>query len=797
MSYATQLAAGVRTAQDLVTVRVPQCSNHYASGIITNEILWTTAFGDAAWTKTGGITVTSDSVTSPTGLTGATGGGDTIAFAAVGDYIESSSSATNAQSNSFNASLWVYAAAAGTITLRIVNTIAALETITAQRAVTTGWTRISVSGTFTAAANGKARLRLYRDAGDLASVFAWGAQLTLGVNLYDHALNTVAAIQQPSTCQAADAGNGSRCYYTFDTCQDVAHYNPGVAGWNPDAGLKLFTFCRKDAPLALAGADVMPLVESAVAAAQKIDQEHAVTQSERVHFKFCDHTATWNWNQDKVNQGALTNTATPTGTFWRRFLRLHRNYANPAASVTHKVGFVESGAVETDYQQRGKYLIRNLSMSSGGMLDMECTDRLKLLKLKAPAKISETNLLNGALGSGTTSATFDDGTEITTPGTGYNVCLELEPGTASNEFVNVTAKSGNVCTIQRGRWGTAAVAHADNVPFREVLQFGTENPVPASPPMGIPGKELTKQLLYRAGLATSEVDSTTIDDEWDTWLPGSISGTTESGILFQRCGETVGVANGAIADQSDLESFLKQIREVCMLDLWVNESQMVTGKLFHPARPTEVLETLTETNDVLVGSVQVDDNEESRISRVIIAYDLRADKNGSSLSDYTKFLVRVDADVENAGNYGEARTKTILSPWIKATDSSTASTLAAHILHRFTAPVREIEFSLELRRDGIKCGDYAYLTVQQIVTASGATDSQRMMQMVKKTRVEKRGRLDYVAVDTNLSGRFAFIAPDANEDDYDLATPDERRYAYIAEADGTIPTAGDAGYAIW
>jgi len=794
MSYATQLAAADRTPQQLVVVRVPQCSNHYASGIITNEILYTAALDNAAWTKSGGCTVTPDTVANPAVTT--TIDADAVAFAAAADYIESSSSATNAQSTTFNASVWVRAAAAGTITIRITNTVAAVQVYSSVVSVGTTWQRVSVTGTFTAAANGKARMQLYRTAGDLAAVYAWGAQLTVGADLYDHALNSIIAVQRPSICQAVDAGDGSRCYYTFGTCQDVAHYYASPAGWMPDGGLKKMTFCRKSAPLAIAGENVYPLLESAQYAAQKIDVEKAVTQSERVHLKFSDTTQGWNWNQDKAGDGAKTNTTAPSGTFWRRFLRLHRNYANPLASATMLTGFVESGATEASYEQRGKYMIKNLSLSNGDMMDMECTDRLKLLKLKAPAKISETNLINGAINSAVTTLVVDDGSQVTVPGTGYNVCLELSH-TGTNEFVNVTAISGNTLTIQRGRWGTAAASHADNAVFREVLQYGTENPTPASAPLGKSPIDIAIEMLYRAGLAAAEIDSATLTDERDTWMVGSVSGTTETGVLFERCGENVGYGNGAVLEQAEMEAFLKQIREVCMLDLWVNESQVVTGRLFAPARPAVTLEDLTETSDILAGSLMVDDNEESRYSRVIIAYDLQSGKKGDALGDYGRFLVRVDADAEATGSYGEARTKIILSPWIKGSDSSTASKLAAHILMRFREPVREIEFSLELRRDAVKCGDFAHLTTQKIVTPSGATDSQRVMQIVRKVREEIRGRLNYTSVDTGLSVRYGFIAP-AGYPDYDGATAAQRRYAFIGTATtNRVGTAADPGYFIW
>ncbi len=811
MSYATQRDAGVRTPQQLVVVGVPQCANFYASrsaGGLQGEqgLKWTEDFSNVLWIKTN-ATITTNTAEAPDGETTA----DTIDFTAatgsvemIGDY-----SLTGATGDGYTGSVWIKATGAGTVTLMIRKS-AGVEETTSIVNVTTSWVRLSMAA-LSASNGGNYRFLITRAVGDLAQVIVWGANMsrigadyppTAAGHVFPYVKRETETVQtesvKSSPCSVTDAGVGARCYYTFASCQDVENYNDGNSYEATAAlrGIKEFRFCRKDSPLAVAGAEVMPLLESAAFTPQKIDTEKAVTQSERIKFKFSDHTATWNWNQDKVNEGAKTNTGTPSGTFWTRFMRLHRNYANPKGYAKLYAGFVESGGTEADYEARGKYIIKNLALSSGFTMTMECADRLKLLKAKAPPKISETNLINGAITSGATSMVVDDATEITDPGDGYNVCLQLTYS-GTDEFVNVTAKSGNTLTIQRGRWGTAAAAHADNAVFREVLQFGTENPTPASPPMGKKVVDIVKELAFRAGFTADEVDEVTLDFEGDTWLTGEISGTTETGILFKRCGDTVGSGNGAIIDQHEIEYFIRQIRESSLLDLWTNQEQMLTGSVFAPALPTETLNDLTETDDILVGSVNVDDREDTRVSRVIIGYDLQAGKNGDRLSDYGKFVARVDGDAENPNSYGEARTKVVLSPWIKTTDSSTASTLAAHILARFKAPVREVEFDLELRHDDTECGEYVTLTTSRIVQPDGTTDPQRVMQIVKKSRDETRGRLGYVAVDTSLGQRYAFIAPDANADEYDNATPDERRHAYIASDDGTIPTAGDPGYAIW
>jgi hypothetical protein len=621
--------------------------------------------------------------------------------------------------------------------------------------------------------------------------------------------NNYASAVAPSTCAAADAGLGKRCWYSRPTCQDPTHFRTDTSG------IKVFRFCLKNAPLPNVALDIWPMIKSVTVTPQAIDPERAVTVNERVKIEFYDDAAIWVWNQDKVSAGALANTGTPSGSFWRRFMAIYRNYANPLCYAKVYVGFVASGFTFADYQLRNNYLIDDLTINADGSVTMECVDRLKMTKPRttnqgavAPNKISATNLLVGAINNSVTSMVVTDQTEIQTPGDGsiaaygacgYTVTLEIDYDNASSEFVNVNQNQAGIVNILRGRWGSPASAHADKAKFREVLMMGTENSTPASAPFGKNPIVCIVELLKRAGIAGTDIDTTTLFSERDTWLRGTVVGNVETGIVFKRCGAPVDSANGGIAKQTDVEALLKQIREVCMLDLWVGEDQKVTGRVFAPARPDVVLAQLTDTVNIVKGSIEVDDNEQSRVTRALIGYDQAAGTDGSSLADYQQIIEVVDGNAEASNFYGAPRTKVFLNQWIRNGDTATPGKLLNHYLGRFHQPSRRVSFSVELKDEAIKVGDFVQLTTARIQKPDGTPDGPRVMAVLKKQRKDD-GTIALETQDTGLIVRTAFFTP-SGYPSYDSATVNQRRYGFfgtkIANGKAIVGAAGDDAYYFW
>ncbi|KKM13885.1 hypothetical protein LCGC14_1711720, partial [marine sediment metagenome] len=246
-----------------------------------------------------------------------------------------------------------------------------------------------------------------------------------------------------SNCQAADLGDGNRCFYTFPTCQDRPNFKVDQPNGDLQQHLKLYQFVNQQGPLPFPGTGMRPYLQELRYAPQKIDQKKSVTRSERIEFVMADDQGPGIWNADKASQLAPVNTQTGVGSFWRRWLAIYKNYANPDARIRLARGFVATGMTEALYAQRFKGHPTNLTIGRGGMVTLEAADLLKNLNdIKVPAKISDTNTLDENITSGTLTFDVVDANEFTAPGTGYFVNLKI-----GTEVMNLTARDTTLNTV--------------------------------------------------------------------------------------------------------------------------------------------------------------------------------------------------------------------------------------------------------------------------------------------------------------------------------------------------------------
>lgn len=803
MTYAIQRDALVRTRQDLIVVGVRECQNHYA-GLVQQLLTRTEEMEHAAWTRVSIVSVTADNAVAPDGTMTA----DTVVFDANGDAIYQTVVGTPVTSKSFTGSVWMRVTSGTAIlTIGVLNVSYTQGDHTTCN-LTTTWQRFWVQFLFSGVPVDDVLFEISRSLTDTAtSVQIWGANLHRNPSDKDmivafpyvkrvaEVVSTVSV--NASRCSAADAGVGSRCFYSRPTCQDVDGFNAGHT-WETTArgkGIREFRFCRQDAPLPYHGDNILPYLVGYPLAAQEIDPERSVTLNERATFEFEDDTVSGLWNPVQSAEGGLVNTATGAGTFWRRFAAIYHNWSNPDCYLIRKSGFVETGGTETDYQQRGKYLIQSV-LSQDRRIRLVCVDRLKLTRKTIPALIDDTNLVRTGLTAGTLSAVVTNAQDITTPGAGYTVTLELEPDTAQAEMVNVSAIDidTNTLTWTRGRWGTAAVAHNADVSFREVYQFGTERTAPALAVLGKNPIDIVLELYAYAGLTAAEIDTAGLTNERDTWLLSTVNTATgaEYGPLLRR----------VLRDQVEVEELLREIREIALLSLWVNESQVVTGRLYAPALPGVTVTEITDASNIIAGSIAVDDDNETRISRVLCAYDLMAGDTPDTPLNFRRVVVVIDIDAEEREFYGEPKVKAILTEWLQDAsadtgiwaEDATARYFTDHILARNRHGVRRVRCQLEIKDDDIRLGDFIKVTTSHVQDVHGAALSS-IMQVIKKKALGDN-RIEVECLDSGLVGRIGFWAPDGLPD-YDAATAANREYGYWSGDLGTVGAGNVAGYLWW
>lgn len=818
MSYATERDAAVRTPQNILTIGVPMCANWYAE-IVKNYLLATDLFDNAAWTKSAGASAVYGTVAAPDGAVTAS----TLSFAAAGDNMSGPAvGGIGAASNAFTGSVWFRWTGAGTMTIDVHDSgVGEIATLVVN--VTTAWTRFSLRKLFTGAAAGAPYFRIRRQAGDLASVYAWRANFTKNPGAADRVIlfpskHMIFGTVDVSACRAPDLGDGKRCSYTFPTCQDQANYNAGneYEGTPALKGLREYKFCLKGSPLPFTGGTlVRPQLVEHDQAPQEIDGVRAgrdpdtnsggfITKREEITYRLEDDALPGMFDLDKQGEGALVNTAAGTGTFWRRWRAIHQNMDNPRGYAKLSTGYVAAGSTEADYQLRLSGPILNMTVSNGGMASLLAVDGLNRTKRKIPSKISTSNLLAQSMDAVTTSLYVDDPTEVSDPAPNADQAETFTAGVRTGgpdwqvvlligtEKVTVTAKTdgGNPLTVRRGRWGTAAAAHATDSVFTEIREFGTEQVTPGNPVLPANYIDVAHSLYREGGVPWIEIDTVFNNDERDTWAASSLDTTngTFGGVLSRR----------TLEEPTDIDELLDEVLRDIVAYQFVTEGRMVRTKVFAPVRPSETLTELTDVTHFVDGSVEVEVDLEARLSRVIVGWNRIPGSGGDVLGDYSEAAMYLNPLQEGPGAHGTIKDRIILSEWIRAGDTGRGAATAARILGRFVNGARIVTGSLEAKDDdNVTLGSFVYVTTAQIQKFDGSTDGLKIMMVVRKQRAADGSRMALRFLDTALSGRFAFWNDTSAPASYDVATDTERRKAFWADSLGKIGATAAEPYLWW
>jgi len=807
MTYASQRDAFSHTKQELVVVGVRECQNHYSidwhgGGHALQWILHSESIDNAAWTKTS-VTVTPDTIEAPDGTMTA----DEVAFNATNDAFTQTAVGANGvvTSRAWTGSIFMkIPTGTETVTLRVTNA-GGTEAGDVQVTLTDSWQRFFMHKLFSGTPTDNATLTVIRLAGDsVSTLHAWGGNLSRNPGDQDRVIkwpyranNTGSASLLTtfvSRCSVEDAGDGARCMYSRPTCQDPDNFNAGNV-WESEPrlqGIREYRFCKSDAAIPTIGEDVYPYLTGVPSAAQKIEPERAVTVNARITFEFDDDASPGLWNPRQQSEGGLVNTQSGAGTFWRRWSTIYRGFSNPECYVDRKVGFVESGVTEADFQTRGRYLMKRLQFDDR-KARLVCTDRLKLTRKSMPGTLSSSNVLRFPMQDVQNLIELEDCGEIPTPAVNaaqanpdYVVTLEIEPGTANSEKVNVTSIDidANEATIQRGRWGTQARSHPVMSEVRVIYEFGTERTDTSGVPLGKNTIDCLREMYMFAGIDYDEFDHATFDSERDTWLFTLIDPST---------GSSYGPAvRRTLTETIEVEKLAGELRELTGLMVFVTQGKKISCRMFAPVVPGTTVATLTDDANIVSGSVSLEEDDEERISRVLIGYDIGDgdDVSGDAVEDYARVRVEVDASAESRNYYGEPRQKVLLTKWLEPTIStepidSAAAYFTSHVMSRFRHGRRVMKAELSIKDDDIEVGDPVRVQTSHIQDEHGNDYDGTMYVTSKRVSGNK---ITIEAIDTFGVLERAWFYADTGLPDYDSANDDDRVTAYLADSFGMVGT---------
>jgi hypothetical protein len=555
---------------------------------------------------------------------------------------------------------------------------------------------------------------------------------------------------------AADLGDGARCYYTWQTCQNPSAYTKTTRTWR---------FCLNDVPWPDNANPALPYLARIVPIPQTVDPDKLTIFPAAVTVEFLLDYRPLPPDPDK---GASRYNSGTSGEFWRNLLARNRNYANRPVRILR--GFFTSSFGLSDFVQIGPtYKIKQITVS-GTRVQMKCASAwADLSKQTAPWTISSSNVLKADIDAAATSFDVKDGSQFPNPTaiTRSSVYVQVEA-----EVMKLTTLSTNTMTVTRGQLGTSAAAHKAGKAVQHVLALGT-SAVPRT------ATDAMLDLLEWASVPAADINTATFDAVRDGyWSSPDIA--------------------AFIRKPMRVTELITRLREPRNIIVYMDDAgKFCAGVIGPPATSTASL-----TDDNLVeGSVSVVEDMDARITRVAFWFDPDEDGGGANntlTERYSRGIIVIDASLEQSSNYGDKRSEVITDALLDpAIPIGRALNIARRMTTRKGNGIRWIEFEVDLKNGSLAIGDTVSITTRHILGATGSPLARSFF--IVEREDSSPSTVKYRAIDLNVSGRFLRIMGDGATDSYDSASQSEKDTGgYWGNATtNTVGSANETGYVFW
>jgi len=202
----------------------------------------------------------------------------------------------------------------------------------------------------------------------------------------------------------------------------------------------------------------------------------------------------------------------------------------------------------------------------------------------------------------------------------------------------------------------------------------------------------------------------------------------------------------------------------------------------------------SDASTFIEGTISVDDNDESRLSRILVAYNLPDGVTAPRVAeDFTEIRVEIDVDSEEREYYGDKKTRVVLSPWIQPLDVGTATYYTAHMLSRFRRGIRILTAQVEVKDDDVSLGDIVTLDTAHVQDEFGANVAADSYVIKKRPLGDNKLLMEFW--DTGIYDRVFFWSAAAA--DYTAATDAEKEYGYWSDTKGMLGSPLEKGYVWW
>lgn len=535
-------------------------------------------------------------------------------------------------------------------------------------------------------------------------------------------------------------GSGEPCYNTWHTCKVRSAYLRGT---------KDYEFTSTEAPLPFPGP--RPYLKSVTPLPTEIKDTLTVTG--RLKVDLLDDPDTDIGIDPYVTQRA-TWPAIP-GTYFKKLLARNPNYKT--RTLEYYEGYL--GDLREEFVLTGVGSIENIKLK-GGVATIEAVDRLKsLAAIDIPPKTDLKLVIDrDAAASEFTLTSLD-----LLAASGY-----IRIGDEIIQYAALDAATNRLTGCTRALFGTVAVAHTAQDRVDLVRYYPPTNPFDL----------LMTLLTTDCGMVAGTDYNVAEFEYWRDWPGGEVA------------------FSAIITEATKAETLFFEILDLLDCSAWVAEDLRITLRRNIPNEPGRVYDTLTDAAHISGKGPEVDLNDASRATRVILYWDKITLAADGTVASYKRGDIGIDPDAEGPNGYNEEAPKEIFCRWLRAgylqeeiMDGFIQDFVLRRLLNlRDARPI--ITISVDLKDAALKTGGYLIMQTDELLTPAGLPISDRY-QIVKRDPKGDSLQLKAQKLGNEL---LCFIAPD-DAAAYDAATAEGKEYGYIADDDGLID--GLPGYVHW
>ncbi|MFA6148668.1 MAG: hypothetical protein WC899_10720 [bacterium] len=532
-------------------------------------------------------------------------------------------------------------------------------------------------------------------------------------------------------------GTGAPCYKTWGTCKYISAFAPTK---------QTYRFCSADYPQIFP--DARPYLIAVKWLATEIKQN--LTVNARVVLDFIDEPDT-----DVGFDPYWSQRANHPGTFWKKFFARHINYRGRFVRVYEG----HPGAAESTYVLRWTGRLDNVT-ASGSQFSLESVDILKdISKIEVPPKVSAKLAADIAVGYTVSFSITADADKF--PGSGY---VRIEDEIIKYESKDDLTKVFSL--LSRGQFGTVDSNHPAAEKVQPVRYF--------TPKSGY--DHLLDMLLVDGAIDPVYVDSPAFFFYRD--FP-------QKDIDF----------TAVVSEPTKLSTLFYEVLDLLDSKAWVSENFKITVRRNVQNQPGRQYYPLDDETSLIDKTVKVDLNEDSRITRVAIFWDLKVVSKSTDQTSYRKIDLAVNPDAET--NYDGPIEKKILCRWIDPTIAEEdkvmryVRNLALRRIVRERDAQTIIHIDVAPKDAGVLTGEFIFMTSNETLAVDGEPLA-AIYQVVKRERKKDSYALTLSKV---ARRKICLIAP-SGFPSYASATDAQREYGFVSDIQGKMSDFR-YGYFIW